>query len=247
MSVSAHLRVKRRDFALDVSVDLADSCIVAVLGPNGAGKSTLVRALAGLQRIDEGRLLIDGDVVDDAGRTVVPAYQRSIGVVFQDYALFPHLSVLDNVAFGPRSRGDGRGASRQGAITMLDRLDIADLALRRPGEVSGGQAQRVALARALMTEPSLLLLDEPLAALDAQTRESVRLDLGRQLASFAGTTVLITHDPLDAMLLADRVLVLENGAIIQDGTPVDLAGQPVTTWRRCWASTCCAGKPTTAC
>lgn len=150
--------------------------------------------------------------------------------MFQDYALFPHLSVLANIAFGPRSRGRGRKAADQLAREVLAQLGITDLADRRPASLSGGQAQRVALARALATKPDVLLLDEPLAALDIETRTKIRMELSKQLATFAGCTVLVTHDPLDAMLLADRVIVLENGVVVQDATPAEIARRPATPY-----------------
>ena len=226
----AHIVVKRGEFALELDIELAAGTVTAVLGPNGAGKSTLLRALAGLDAIDEGSISIDGHIVDSPDGTFVPPKERSVGVVFQDYALFPHLSVLENVAFGPRSRGDGKGVSRQRALATLDRLGIIDLAARRPAAISGGQAQRGALARALATQPDVLLLDEPLAALDIETRESVRAELDIQLSAFDGCVVLVTHDPLDAMLLADRVIVLEDGQVVQDGTPAELARHPATSY-----------------
>jgi molybdate transport system ATP-binding protein len=230
MPLAIDLTVRRGDFALNVRAELAPGTVTAVLGPNGAGKSTLLRALAGLVPVDAGSIRIDGTVVDEAGAAFVPPRDRSVGVVFQDYALFPHLSVLDNVAFGPQSRGLGKAAARRRAREILERLGIADLAARRPGKVSGGQAQRVALARALATEPRVLLLDEPMAALDAETREAVRVELDEQLSAFAGCVVLVTHDPLEAMLLADRVLVLEGGTVVQDGAPAELARRPATTY-----------------
>jgi molybdate transport system ATP-binding protein len=150
--------------------------------------------------------------------------------VFQDYRLFPHMRVIDNVAFGPRVRGVDRIRSRQLAQRWLDRLDIADLARHRPAQLSGGQAQRVALARALAAEPGLLLLDEPLAALDARTRLAVQGELREHLVAFAGPTLLVTHDPLEALLLADRIVVLEDGAIVQQGSPHDIAARPATDY-----------------
>jgi molybdate transport system ATP-binding protein len=230
MPLAIDATVHRGDFTLSVRADLAPGSVTAVLGPNGAGKSTLLRALAGLVPLDGGSIAIDGRVVDRADGVFVPPRDRAVGVVFQDYALFPHLTVLDNVAFGPQSRGLGRSAARTRARETLDRLGIADLAGRRPAAVSGGQAQRVALARALATEPDVLLLDEPMAALDVETREAVRIELDEQLSTFAGCVVLVTHDPLDAMLLADRVIVLEGGRIVQDGPPAELARRPATTY-----------------
>ncbi len=220
---------------LDVSLQVPSGAVVALLGPNGAGKSTIVRALAGLQPIGAGRVELDGAVLDDAGPGPGPmahvrAEQRPVGVLFQDRLLFPHLSALDNVAFGPRARGVPRRRADAEARRWLDRVGLADLAAARPGELSGGQQQRVALARALVTEPSMLLLDEPLAALDASTRASVRRDLRRHLGEFEGVTLLVTHDPLDALALADRVVVIEHGRVTQQGSVADVASHPRTPY-----------------
>lgn len=229
MSLQVSGTIDRGDFTLDVDIVLEPGAVVAVLGPNGAGKSTLLRAIAGLQPLSSGSISADGRVLDE-GSTFVRPQDRNVGVVFQDYALFPHLTVRENVAFGPRSHGQSRQESRDRADRVLRRLGIADLADRRPAQVSGGQAQRTALARALALEPQVLLLDEPLAALDAETRDSVRAELDEQLSSFEGCTVLVTHDPLDAMVLADRVVVIEGGRIVQQGTPTELAARPATPY-----------------
>lgn len=222
--------VVRDTFALDVSIDVTPGTVLAVLGPNGSGKSTLLRAIAGLEPLTSGVLSLDTRVLDDGGRVFVRPPDRSVGVVFQDYALFPHLTILQNVAFGPRARGIGKRASLAIAQDELGRLGIADLASRHPGQVSGGQAQRAALARALATQPDVLLLDEPMAALDVETRDAVRAELDSLLAEFTGCTILVTHDPLDAMVLADRVVVLEAGRVVQDGSPTELAERPATTY-----------------
>jgi molybdate transport system ATP-binding protein len=229
MSVRISGAVSHGDFELDISTTLEPGVVVAVIGPNGSGKSTLLRTVAGLQLLTSGTVEIDGRVVDD-GRTAVRPQDRSVGVVFQDYALFPHLSLRDNVAFGPRARGTSRREADERAQAILDRLGIGELADRRPAQVSGGQAQRTALARALATTPRVLLLDEPLSALDVETRDGVRAELDTVLAGFDGCTLLVTHDPLDAMVLADRVLVLENGRVVQDGSPADLALRPATAY-----------------
>ena len=226
MTLDISCSVERGQFALEVGFELRAGEVVAILGPNGSGKSTLLRAIAGLQPITTGTVTLDGRMLDDGSAVFVQPRDRAVGVVFQDYALFPHLSVLENVAFGPRARGLSRAEARRIAAGALGRLNVAELSRRRPAEVSGGQAQRVALARALATSPEVLLLDEPMAALDVETRDAVRAQLAVQLTAFEGITVLVTHDPLDALLLADRVVVLESGRVVQDGTPADLAERP---------------------
>ncbi|SHH32710.1 molybdate transport system ATP-binding protein [Geodermatophilus nigrescens] len=231
MSVDAHVVVRRGPLTVDVALEVADGEVLAVLGPNGAGKSTLLRVLAGLLAPDGGRVAVDGTPWDDvAARAHLPAHRRPLGMVFQDHLLFPHLSVLENVAFGPRTRGVPRREARAAAAAWLARVGLAEHGPRRPGQLSGGQAQRAALARALVGDPALLLLDEPLSALDARTRLAVRAELRRHLADFAGSTVLVTHDPVDAMALADRVLVVEDGAVVQAGPPADVARHPRTDY-----------------
>ena len=227
----AELTVARPGFTLQATLEVAAGEVVALVGPNGAGKSTALRALAGLLPLDGGRVELAGRVLADAAAGVHrPPYERAIGVVFQDYLLFPHPTVLDNVAFGPRSGGLGRRPARAIAADWLDRLGVTELAESRPGAISGGQAQRVALARALATAPALLLLDEPLAALDARTRLLVRSELRRHLQDFAGATVVVTHDPVDAAVLADRLVVLEHGRVVQTGTPAEVAARPRTEY-----------------
>jgi molybdate transport system ATP-binding protein len=227
----ADFRLRRGDLDLDVGLSVAPGEVVALLGPNGAGKTTTLRTLAGLLRPDHGRITLSGRLLYDAAdQRQLPPFRRRVGVVFQDYLLFPHLTVLDNVAFGPRTAGAGRAAARRSAQERLDRLGAGDLAGLRPSQLSGGQAQRVALARALATEPELLLLDEPLAALDARTRLTVRGELRRHLASFDGAVVVITHDPTDAAVLADRLVVIENGRLVQTGTPGEVARRPRTDY-----------------
>ncbi len=227
MSLEAHAVLTLGELDLDVAIRASEGETVAVLGPNGAGKTTLLRALAGLVPLDDGRVVIDGVTVDEpAHRTFVVPERRSIGVVFQDYLLFPHLSVLENVAFGLRSRGVATRDARRRAGEWLDRVGLADRAARRPSALSGGQQQRVALARALVTEPALVLLDEPLAALDVSTRTELRRELRTHLASFPGARVLVTHELLDAVALADRLIVLEHGRVAQAGTVSDVAARP---------------------
>src|SRR6185369_5578515 len=208
--VDADIVVDRGGFRLSLSVSVGPGEVVALLGPNGAGKTTALRALAGLVPLTDGSVRIAGSIMDDPGtETFVPAHRRSIGVVFQDYLLFPHLTARDNVAFGPRSHGATKADAQAIADRWLARVGLPDLARRKPRQLSGGQAQRVALARALAVDPALLLLDEPLAALDARTRLETRAQLHRHLAEHQGATLLVTHDPLDALVLADRLVILE--------------------------------------
>ncbi|MEU7241624.1 ABC transporter ATP-binding protein [Streptomyces sparsogenes] len=223
--LDARLVVERGAFRLDVALTAAPGDVVALLGPNGAGKTTALRALAGLLPLADGHLRLDGADLD---RT--PPESRPVGVVFQDYLLFPHLTALDNVAFGPRCHGASKAEARAQAAAWLDRMGLAGHASVKPRRLSGGQAQRVALARALATHPRLLLLDEPLAALDARTRLDVRGRLRRHLADFEAVAVLVTHDPLDAMVLADRLVVVEDGRIVQEGAPSDIARRPRTDY-----------------
>jgi molybdopterin-binding protein len=222
----ANIRLRLGALDLAVTLEAAPGEVVAVLGPNGAGKTTLLRAIAGLVPIASGSVELDGVVLEDRTKGIyVPTERRPIGVVFQSYLLFPHLSALDNIAFGLRARGRGHDAAAV-ARGWLDRMDLAPYANAKPAVLSGGQAQRVALARALATDPRLLLLDEPLAALDASTRVSVRRDLKRDLARFDGIRVIVTHDPLEAALLADRLVILEGGRILQSGTAEEVTRRP---------------------
>jgi molybdate transport system ATP-binding protein len=224
VSLIANVKVRHHDFALDVQLDIDPGETVAILGPNGAGKTTLLRALAGLVAID-GRVELAGQVLEDSAlRVRVPTEERHIGLVFQDHVLFPHLSVLDNIAFGLQAQR--RPEARQIARGWLERAGLAGKASSMPRELSGGQAQRVALLRTLATEPRLLLLDEPLSALDVTIRAEVRRELSRQLASFRGVRLIVTHDPLEAIALADRLVVLEKGHVVQSGTPEEVTARP---------------------
>lgn len=198
-------RLVRGDLVLDVALSVQPGEIVAVVGPNGAGKTTLLRLMAGLERLDNGRLLLDGLIVDDATDPGhVASHDRCVGWVPQDRLLFPHLSVAANVGFSP-------GATPERVDHLLDALDLRSIADRRPSECSGGQAQRVAVARALAGSPSLLLLDEPSTALDGASRQRIHELLG---ADDHPTTLLVTHDPVEAAGIADRVIQLDAGRIV---------------------------------
>lgn len=227
--MTLHLRAEVAARGLDVDLALGDGERVAVLGPNGAGKSTLLAVLAGVVRPDRGHVELDGVVLfdHDAGlRRARPPYARGVALMAQDPLLFPHLSVLDNVAFGPRSAGQGRRRSRSTARRWLDEVEAAEFAGRRPAQLSGGQAQRVAIARALAAQPRLLLLDEPLAALDVGAAPLLRRVLRRVLTGRAA--LIVTHDLLDALLLTHRVIVLEHGRIVESGPTQDVIRHPRT-------------------
>jgi molybdate transport system ATP-binding protein len=227
MALNARIVRSLGRFRLDVDVTTNGGETVAVLGPNGSGKTTLFRCLAGLLPIDDGRVALDDEVLDEPRTdTFVVPERRPVAVVFQDYLLFPNLTALENVAFGLRARGVTKAEARAEAGAWLERVGLADHAGHRPRALSGGQAQRVALARALATQPRLLLLDEPLAALDVGTRAEVRRDLRRHLTTFDGVRLLVTHDPVDAYALADRVVILEEGEVVQVGTLAEVTVHP---------------------
>jgi molybdate transport system ATP-binding protein len=231
MTLHADLRVTRDSgVRLALELTIAPGEVVALLGPNGAGKTTALRALAGLLPVTEGHVRLGDEVWDRPPNVFVPAENRRIGVVFQDYLLFNNMSALENVAFGLRARGVPRADARATAQTWLDKVGLDGHRDTKPRALSGGQAQRVALARALATDPGLLLLDEPLAALDASTRVHIRAELGRHLQEYPGHTLLVTHDPLDAMVLADRLVIVEQGAVVQQGPPAQVARQPRTDY-----------------
>ena len=227
MTLDASIRLTLGPLDLDIAFTVDDGEVVALLGPNGAGKTTLLRAVAGLVPFRSGHVRLDGRVLEDtATGQYVPTERRPIGFVFQDYLLFPHLSVQENVAFGLRSRGVSRQVAAEKAARWLERVGLESHADSKPAELSGGQRQRVALARALAPDPRLLLLDEPLAALDATTRAEVRRDLKRHLDSFDGIRVVVTHDPLEAVALADRLIVMERGHLTQSGSAAEVTERP---------------------
>ncbi|MCK2033872.1 ABC transporter ATP-binding protein [Microbacterium sp. KSW4-4] len=206
-----------------VDLDIAPGEFVSLLGPSGCGKTTLLRVLAGLEGADEGTVLLGGG---DVSR--VPTNRRDIGMVFQSYSLFPHLRVVDNTAFGLRRRGVGTTEAARRALDALALVGLADLADRFPHQLSGGQQQRVALARALVTEPRVLLLDEPLSALDARVRVQLRDEIRRIQLRLGITTVFVTHDQEEALAVSDRIAVMNAGRIEQIGSPEELYTTPAT-------------------
>ncbi len=230
--LEARLAVSRgTSFRLEVALSIAPGRTVALLGPNGAGKSTAVAVLAGLLPLDTGRITLAGITLDDPDRGVfLPPDARRVGVVFQDYLLFPHLTVIDNIAFGLRSRKMGREESLTRSSELLGRMGMSQQARQKPGDLSGGQAQRVALARALVTEPDLLLLDEPFSALDVTTRVQQRRALSHHLEAFSGPRLFITHDPTEAFLVADEIHIIEGGKVSQAGTAEDIRLRPRTLY-----------------
>jgi len=212
--------VRRGSFTLALRCSVPEGCTVALVGPNGSGKSTVVELLAGLVPASRGSITLAGRVLERAPGLRLPPQARGLGVVFQGLALFPSLTALDNVAYGLRSRGLGRAQARAQAQGWLERFELGELASRRAGELSGGQAQRVALARAMIVRPPLLLLDEPLSSLDVEARGAARSLLRGWLAEAPGVKLLVTHDLEDARALADRLLVLDQGRVVAEG-PVD--------------------------
>ena len=225
--LDADIQLRLSRLNLDTAFTVASGEVLALLGPNGSGKSTTLRALVGLLPLAGGRIVLDGTVLDDpAQRVKIPPEQRPISLMFQDYLLFPHLSAIENVAFGLRAKGIDKKAARDKASETMARLGLDGLAEAKPGSMSGGQQQRVAMARALVTDPKLLLLDEPLAALDVSTKTDVRRLLREVLRESVAANVLVTHDLLDAVALGDRMVVIENGGIVQTGTPAEVTARP---------------------
>ncbi len=225
--MSFHIDATVRARNLDVSLSLGQTETVAILGPNGAGKSTLLSVAAGLLRPDAGSARLGDQVLfnlDGGSRVWTPPHLRGTALLAQEPLLFPHLSVLDNVAFGPRSAGASRAESRETARHWLAEVDVMEFAGRKPGQLSGGQAQRVAVARALAASPELLLLDEPMSALDIHAAPHLRRLLKRVLSG--RRALIITHDVLDALMLADRVIVMEKGRIVEEGATREVFRRP---------------------
>jgi molybdate transport system ATP-binding protein len=225
----ASVATRLREFELDLELDAERGSCIALVGPSGAGKSTVLRAIAGLHRPEGGRIELDGETwFDAAGGTDLAPERRSCGYLFQEYALFPHLTAWRNVAFGLEHLP--REERRERAERMLERFGVRELAGVRPAELSGGERQRVALARALIRDPRVLLLDEPLSALDARTRGHAGRELVATVSEVGVPTVLVTHDFAEAALLADEVAVIDRGRLVQRGSPSELSSRPASAF-----------------
>ena len=209
----------------DVSFALAEGEFVTLLGPSGCGKTTMLRLIAGFEAADQGRIILSGrDVTDD------PPYKREVNTVFQDYALFPHMTVKENVGYGLRIGGVPRGQVGTRVREALESVDLIDKADSRPSQLSGGQRQRVALARAIIRHPKVLLLDEPLSALDVKLREAMQIELRHLHQKLRITFILVTHDQKEALVMSDRVMVVDRGKIVQSGTPTEIYERPVSPY-----------------
>ncbi len=226
--LEASLRLSRPDFDLQVDLRAPPGEVIALVGPNGAGKSTLIRGLAGLAPLTASHVAVGGVVWHEGDSPQVPTHRRRIGLMSQQPLLFPHLDVRSNIAFGLRRHGSSRRDAAEAADTWLQRVGLPGYGTRRIDELSGGQRQRVALARSLATRPDVLLLDEPFSALDIGAAAEMRAALRERLAEFGGVTLLVTHDPVDALTLADRLCVMEAGRVVQDGSPWEVATQPTS-------------------
>jgi molybdate transport system ATP-binding protein len=229
--LEADVKVSLSRFSLDAAFGVGAGKVLGLVGPNGSGKTTALRALSGLQPLAGGRIALDGQVLEEPARHIrVSPERRKVGLMFQDYLLFPHMTAVDNVAFGLRARGVRRAAARERAEATLEGLGLHGIGAARPGSLSGGQQQRVAMARTLVLEPHLILLDEPLAALDVSTKVEVRRHLRRVLRGARVASVLVTHDLADAVAMADELVVLEGGLVVQRGTPAQVADRPRSTY-----------------
>jgi len=223
----AALKHRLGEFALDCDLEAEARATLVVVGESGSGKSSVLRYLAGLLRPDQGRIDLGSDCWCDTERGIwIPAHGREVGYVPQDYALFPHLSAADNIGFGLRAAGFARSEVRRRTDALLERFELTAFGQQRPSQLSGGQQQRVALARALALEPVLLLLDEPLSALDVETRHVVRTELKRVLTGLSCITVFVTHAPMEALLFGDRIAVMEKGKVVQTGDRLSLLREP---------------------
>lgn len=203
------------------SLSVDEGELVSLLGPSGCGKTTLLRSIAGFETVDSGEIVVDGKLIND-----VPPEKRDVAIVFQSYALFPHMTVFENVAFSLMIKGVPKEEQEKVVLPLLEMLKISNLKNRYPRQLSGGQQQRVALARALAKSPKILLLDEPLSALDAKVREEIRVEIRRVQKELSMTTIYVTHDQAEALSISDRIVVMNAGTIQQIGTPVEIYREP---------------------
>jgi molybdate transport system ATP-binding protein len=225
--ISLRARKQLRDFTLDVAFEVPEGQCLALVGPTGCGKTTCLRILAGLLQPDEGEVRLGDTIALDTARHIdVSPQDRRVGMVFQDYSLFPHMTVAQNVAYGARARGLGRRQAHEAALAALETVGMAAQASVQPTQLSGGQQQRVALARALASGARVLLMDEPMSALDATTRRQVRAELRQLLKSLGRTTIVVTHDVVDALTLGDVLCVMREGRIVQQGDRRELLSRP---------------------
>lgn len=229
--ISLDMRKQLRDFRLDVAFELDSGRCLALVGPTGCGKTTTLRIIAGLETPDEGRVLLDGKpLVDAAAGVSLPPQKRHVGMVFQQYALLPHFTVLGNVMYGARARGMSKPEARAMALEALRTVQLETLADVRPAALSGGQQQRVALARALAAGAKVLLMDEPMSALDATTRRDVRTQLRQLIRDLGIQTIIVTHDAVDALTLGDCICVMQQGRVVQIGDRRELLASPRNTF-----------------
>ncbi|HRA09853.1 MAG TPA: ABC transporter ATP-binding protein [Microbacteriaceae bacterium] len=227
--LDAKLRVPRHSFDVELALSVREGEVLALMGPSGSGKSTALAALAGTVGIESGRIVLDGRVLADPGARVhVPPSKRAVGLLGQDPMLFPHMTVTENIAFAARPHHERAAGATEESKAWLERLELGELAAQHPAALSGGQRQRVALARALAARPRLLLLDEPFSSLDVEAAQDMRVLVGEQLARSGTTSILVSHDASDALALADRLVVIESGRIVQHGEISDVLAAPVT-------------------
>lgn len=236
VALAASFSVQRPEFSVAMTFEVAPGEVVALMGPSGAGKTTVLDAISGLHRIDSGELILGAQTLADAASRVhVAPSRRRVGVLRQDGDLFPHLSAADNVAFAIRVRGVKVADARAEAMEWLDRVGLAYLGSKRPGELSGGQARRIALLRTLAARPKLLLVDEPFASLDVEAAREMRDLIAEQLREHPTTTILVSHDARDALVLAQRLIVVELGSIVQQGSVRQVLAAPETRFGRALA------------
>lgn len=231
MTLEARIGATTGSRRVSVHLEVQPGQILAVLGPSGAGKTTLVKAIAGLHRVDTGRVTLSEQIwFDSEQRIDLAPERRRFAVLFQEDRLFPHLTASENVSFGLRARGVPRHAATRTSHEWLERLGVGDLAERHPSQISGGESRRVAIARALAARPQAIALDEPTTALDVETRQNVRAELRRHLLEAGVPAIVVTHDHMDAAILAERIMVIEDGASTQEGTLIELTARPRSEW-----------------